>query len=198
MSDAPDLVWICAHVEQMADTDDYEAMPRAQWEAMTVAERDEHLTVAAIDAMSNAGGCGASVIDESEVPADELARWTADPPTWTAPPPAAVLCRHWTVNPRANSLAEHADSHRVETVTGHPPIPAAALPVLPAALDCTNGEPLRWWHHRTDPWGAVTTLHRQRDHASAAALAEVLTWCETHGSQADHTLWEIVPAKPTT
>lgn len=80
----------------------------------------------------------------------------------------------------------------------HPPIPAAALPVLPAALDCTNGEPLRWWHHRTDPWGAVTTLHRQRDHASAAALAEVLTWCETHGSQADHTLWEIVPAKPTT
>ena len=52
--------------------------------------------------------------------------------------------------------------------------------------------------------GALSTLTMACDMTGAYRLAavmhtaEVLTWCETHGSQADHTLWEIVPAKPTT
>lgn len=63
-----DLVWICAHVEEMRERDDYVAVPRDQWEAMTEAERENYLTDAALDAMSNAGGCGAVVVDEADVP----------------------------------------------------------------------------------------------------------------------------------
>lgn len=63
-----DLVWLHAHVEQMSDTDEYTSMDRKEWEQMSETEQDEALTSFALDAMNNAGGCGASVVEEAEVP----------------------------------------------------------------------------------------------------------------------------------
>ena len=67
-----DLVWICAHVEQMSETTDYISYTRAEWDAMTEAQRDAELSEAAMNAMNNAGGCGALVVDASEVPDEYL------------------------------------------------------------------------------------------------------------------------------
>lgn len=63
-----DRVWIRAHVEQMNETTDYVSYTRAEWDAMTEQQREEAITDAAIQAMNDAGGCGASVVDEDEVP----------------------------------------------------------------------------------------------------------------------------------
>lgn len=65
-----DMVWIHAHVEQMPEVDEYLSIPRTEWEAMTPEQQDQVITDAALDTMNNAGGCGASVVDESEVPAE--------------------------------------------------------------------------------------------------------------------------------
>lgn len=70
---ASDLVWIHAHVEEMRETDDYVSYTRAEWDAMSERQREEAISDAAIAAMNDAGGCGASVVDESDVPAEYLA-----------------------------------------------------------------------------------------------------------------------------
>jgi hypothetical protein len=70
-SPAPEpVVWICAHVEQMAETTDYLAIPRAEWDAMTPAEREQAVDNFGAETMSGAGGYGASVVDEDDVPED--------------------------------------------------------------------------------------------------------------------------------
>jgi|GEM_PF-6117603 len=66
MSD--DLVWIHAHVEPMAETDDYISYTRAEWDALTDVQRGEAIDEVANNAVSNAGGYGAHVVDASEVP----------------------------------------------------------------------------------------------------------------------------------
>lgn len=63
-----DLVWIHAHVEEMRVTDEYTAFTRAEWDAMTTQQRDDAIDQAGADAVAGAGGYGASVVDESEVP----------------------------------------------------------------------------------------------------------------------------------
>lgn len=63
-----DRVWIRAHVEQMQETTDYVSYTRAEWDSMSERQREEAITDAALTAMNDAGGCGASVVDESEVP----------------------------------------------------------------------------------------------------------------------------------
>lgn len=69
MTDQPeDLIWIRSTVEEMRATEDYVSLPRAEWEAMTPAEQDDHLSNCALELMSNQGGCGAFVVDASEVP----------------------------------------------------------------------------------------------------------------------------------
>jgi hypothetical protein len=66
-----ELVWIHAHVERMAEADEYHSIPAALWYSMSVQQRDDYLEQAAQTAMSNAGGCGAGVIDEADVPESE-------------------------------------------------------------------------------------------------------------------------------
>lgn len=63
-----DQVWIHAHVEAMAERDEYLAIPRAEWDAMTTQERDDVIEQCASDAVAGAGGYGAGVVDEDEVP----------------------------------------------------------------------------------------------------------------------------------
>lgn len=64
-----DRVWIHAHVEDMQERDEYIAYPRAEWDAMTVQQRDDAIEEHADAACSSAGGYGAGIVDESEVPA---------------------------------------------------------------------------------------------------------------------------------
>jgi hypothetical protein len=71
-SDDSDLVWVHAHVEPMSESDEYHSIPRAEWEAMTPDQQDRYRSDSAIDAMNNAGGCGAVVVDREDVPAEYL------------------------------------------------------------------------------------------------------------------------------
>jgi hypothetical protein len=67
-STASEKIWICAHVEAMHATDDYMSIDRDAWERMTEAEQNAFIESFASETVSNAGGYGASVVDEFEVP----------------------------------------------------------------------------------------------------------------------------------
>lgn len=72
-ADAPsDVVWICAHVEEMRETTAYMSVPRVEWDAMTVEQRDAFVDDFGAETMNSAGGYGADVVDESDVPADMI------------------------------------------------------------------------------------------------------------------------------
>lgn len=68
-----DYVWVRATVEEMSARTDYVAIPRAEWDAMTKAEREQTVESIGADSVAEAGGYGASVVDLSEVPDDEIA-----------------------------------------------------------------------------------------------------------------------------
>ncbi|GAA4849630.1 hypothetical protein GCM10023403_10460 [Pseudonocardia benzenivorans] len=67
-----DYVWVRATVEEMRARVDYVAVPRDEWDAMTADQRDALVDSVAADAVANAGGYGAHVVDVSEVPDDEI------------------------------------------------------------------------------------------------------------------------------
>lgn len=105
-----------------------------------------------------------------------------------------ILTRHWTVDQRPKSSAAQEAARRSEVVTGHPPIPAAALPWLRAHLNGyphKAGDPIAWWHQSGREWDAVLDLHRHGDDAAATELAQFLRWAEAHGSRGDSTGWTI-------
>lgn len=84
---------------------------------------------------------------------------------------------------------------RHQTVTGHPPIPEAAIPLLRKHLcgwpkDC---EPIRWWNVDGNAWAAVHDLHMADNHGDATALALLLRWCQAAGggSNQHEVLWSI-------
>lgn len=68
-----DYVWVRATVEEMRATTTYVAIPRDEWDAMTADGRDELVESVGHDAVAEAGGYGASVVDVSEVPAQDIA-----------------------------------------------------------------------------------------------------------------------------
>lgn len=107
----------------------------------------------------------------------------------------ATLRRHYTVNTRPTSQQALRDAHRVEDITGHPPIPAAALPHLHTHLtgDPDASGPVRWHHERGLEWAAVVDLHRAGDHTAAGELARFLVWLQPFGQgwRQDHTSWEL-------
>jgi hypothetical protein len=63
-----ELIWIRSSVEHMASTVEYLSISRVDWESMTQQEQNQMLIDVALETMSNAGGCGASVVEDSEVP----------------------------------------------------------------------------------------------------------------------------------
>lgn len=65
-------IWLHAHVEEMHESDDYMAIDKDAWEQMPEQEQDYFLASFATETMNNAGGCGASVVDATEVPAEWL------------------------------------------------------------------------------------------------------------------------------
>lgn len=68
------VVWICAHVEEMRETTAYISIPRETWDTLTVQERDDLVDDFGAQTMNDAGGYGVGIVDESEVPADEIER----------------------------------------------------------------------------------------------------------------------------
>lgn len=115
----------------------------------------------------------------------------------TSSPANVALTRHWTINARATSRADQDEARRSEPVTGHPPVPAAALPILRQHLvGPSTRDPHITWHHRDgNAWAAVMGLHRLADDESATALAVLLRWCEARGSHDDHTIWSLTTAE---
>lgn len=63
-----DKIWIRATVEEMRATEEYMSVSREEWEAMTESQQMSYCADFAVDTMNNAGGCGADVVDECEVP----------------------------------------------------------------------------------------------------------------------------------
>lgn len=64
-----DLVWIRSTVEHPGGLDeDYVAVPRAEWAAMTADQRDIFLVNVAVEHQNNVAPCGAQEIDAADVP----------------------------------------------------------------------------------------------------------------------------------
>lgn len=108
-----------------------------------------------------------------------------------------TLSRSYLVNPRPRSLAEDREAQRSETITGHPPIPSAAVARLRLHL---TGHPragddgrIAWHHASGHEWAAVLDLHRGGDDTAATELAIFLRWVEARGNHADHTCWVLTP-----
>lgn len=118
--------------------------------------------------------------------------------------PQLTLTRHYLATTATRSLAEDEAARRSEELTGHPPVPDAALPRLRVHLigqTRRGDDPRITWHHRDGgAWAAVLDLHRSGDDQAATDLAVFLRWCEARGSHQDHTIWALgeLPARPTT
>lgn len=68
MSDT-DMVWIYSLVEHPGGEDeDYISVPHSEWDAMTPGQHEAYLVEVAVIHQNNVAPCGASVVDESEVP----------------------------------------------------------------------------------------------------------------------------------
>jgi hypothetical protein len=64
-------VWLSANVEDMIARTEYVVIPRAEWDAMTPRQREAAVDQHGADTVTNAGGYGASVVVESDVPENE-------------------------------------------------------------------------------------------------------------------------------
>lgn len=109
--------------------------------------------------------------------------------------PKYTLTRH-EVHDRNNS---HGAWIR-EVVTGHPPIPDTALPLLRKHL-CgwpKDQGPIRWHNVDGNAWSAVHDLHKADNHEDAVKLATLLRWCERRGGGTNEriVLWAIDDAPP--
>lgn len=64
-----DMVWIHSSVELPGGEDeDYFPVSRSEWDAMTPGRQETYLVEVAVVHQNNVAPCGASVVDESEVP----------------------------------------------------------------------------------------------------------------------------------
>jgi len=67
-----DLVWIRLHVEMSSaygsDAEDYVSIPRAEWDAMTEAERDQWIDDILQAHLSNTVSAGGWVVADDDVP----------------------------------------------------------------------------------------------------------------------------------